>query len=305
MKYFFIVYSLLYSTIAFCQVQITGTIVDKETGKPISELYFYMHKDYDKWIDINQTDAQGKFVGKIKFEELNSRSKYQIFVNKKGYEQIIYEVDISNHEPITIQLVRRKPGPLVWDCGTPSFGLYAPHVSSSLTELPDFIQKKLATYLIDRLGNAYYSRTQFSGGRVVDINRLHKVEPNSLNYQWTVHNYYLCFSIADTLGGSMAMDSTGRVTVGLGFPAIGHDASKAEVITKKEAIKIAKSSKGYKRRKTTVAFDYDNENDCFEWTFRNCKYKGINVSCSILHIAAHTGQVLRTSKTAGKRSFYR
>ncbi|MBD2724183.1 hypothetical protein [Hymenobacter armeniacus] len=305
MKYFFLVFTLLYSTIALCQVQITGTIMDKETGKSMPGLYLYVHKDYDKWIDINQTDAQGNFVGIIKADELSSKSKYQIFINEKGYEQINYEVDINNHEPVTIQLIRRKPGPLIWDCGTPSFGFYAPQVSNSLSDLPDFIQKKLAAYLIDRLGSDYYSRTQFSGGRVVDINRLHNVEPNSLNYQWTVHNYYLCFAIADTLGGSMAMDSTGRVTVELGFPAIGHDASKAKVITKNEAIKIAKRNKSYKRRKTTIAFGYDNKNDCFQWTFRNCTYKGVNVGCNILHIAAHTGQVLRTSRTAGKRSFYR
>ena len=303
MKYFFLVFSLLYSTIALCQVQITGTIVDKETGKPMPGLYFYVHKDYDKWIDFKQTDSQGRFVGKIRVEELDVNSKYQIFINDAGYEQINQEIDINNLKPVSILLTHRKLDSPIRFCSAPSIGLYAPHEAESLKELPESIQKKLAAYLIDRLGSNFYSHTQFSGGRVIDISRLHKVEPNSLNYRWTVHNYYLCFAIADTLSASMAMDSTGRVTEELSFPALGHDASKAQVITSKEAIKIAKRNKSY-NRKTTVYFGYDSKNDCFQWTFRNCKENGMNVGCSILHIAAHTGQVLRTSRTTGKRSFY-
>ena len=95
MKYFFLVFSLLYSTIALCQVQVTGTIVDKETGKPIPELNLYVHKNYDKWINITKTDAQGKFVAIIRAEELDSNSKYQIFINEKGYEQVNTEVDVK------------------------------------------------------------------------------------------------------------------------------------------------------------------------------------------------------------------
>ena len=182
MKYFFLVFSLLYSTIALCQVQVTGTIVDKETGKPVPELNLYVHKNYDKWINITKTDAQGKFVAIIRAEELDSNSKYQIFINEKGYEQVNTEVDVKKINHINIKLVHRKKGSIVWDCSSPSFGFYAPHVSNSLIELPDFVQKKLAAYLIDRLGSNYYSRTQFAGGRVVNISRLHKVEPNSMNY---------------------------------------------------------------------------------------------------------------------------
>ncbi|WP_426490336.1 hypothetical protein [Hymenobacter sp. 102] len=265
------------------------------------DLNLYVHKDYDKLVDIVKTDYQGKFISTIRMEDLDKKSKYQIFLNEKNYEPINTEIDVNINDQINIKLVRRKLNSVVWDCSTPSFGLYVPHLTNSLAELPDSIQKKLAAYLNDRLGSNYYSRTLFAGGRVVDICRLHKVEPNSVNYKWPVHNYYLCFSIADTLGGSMAMDSTGKVTEELSFPAIGHDSSKDKIISRKKAIKIAKRNNSYDR-KTEIYFGYDKKNDCFQWTFRNCKENGMNVGCSILHIAAHTGEALRTSRTTGIRS---
>jgi hypothetical protein len=66
MKYFFLIFALLNSTIALCQIQITGTIVDNETEKPIPGLYFYVHKNYDKWINIDKTDEQGQFEVQFK-----------------------------------------------------------------------------------------------------------------------------------------------------------------------------------------------------------------------------------------------
>jgi hypothetical protein len=302
MKYVLLFLSLLCGTRALCQVQVTGTIVDKETGKPIPELYFYVHKNYDKWIDFSQTNSQGNFTGKIRADELDSTAKYQIFINDRRYKLTAIEINIRNINPIFIQLTRRKNSTNL-DASTPSFGLYAPQVVDSIKELPDAIQKNLSTYLKGRLGPRFYSRTQLAGGRVVNIARLHKVEPNSLNYRWTVHNYYLCFAI-DTLNASIAMDSTGRVTEELYFQDIGKDSSKAKVITGKQAIKIAKQNKAFHKKTTTIFFGYNKVNDCFEWIVRNDMDKGLNISTSILRIAAHTGQVLKISRGVRKRSSF-
>jgi 5-hydroxyisourate hydrolase-like protein (transthyretin family) len=303
MKSFPILFGLLCSTSALCQVQVTGIVLDKETGKPIPELYFEIHKDYDTYIDIDKTNGQGKFTGTIRAEEFNSKSKYQIFIDNNNYEKTAAEIDITSNKPITIELHPRVGGPRQYGCSDRSLGYYVPYALTGTSELPDSIQRKLTKHLVDRLGNKFYSRTKFTGGQVVNFHRLHIVEPNSLNYKTPVNKYYLCFAI-DTISTSIAMDSTGKVTQELSFPAISQDAAKAKIISERQAIKIAKQNKAYHKKTTTVFFGYDQKNDCFEWEFKNCTYKGINVSCSILHLAAHTGQVLRISRSGGKRSFF-
>ncbi len=288
---------------ALCQVQVKGRVLDAETGKPIPKLRFYIHKDYDKWIDTGETNAEGYFSAEIRPQEWNSTSRYQIFINKTGYKLTEAELNTSKKYDTIILLPYKGESGNNY-CSVPSMGFYAPRTINSIHELPDPIQHKLIGYLVNRLGSSFYNRIHFTSGNVVDIKRLHKVEPNSLNYRWTVHNYYLCFTIADTLGASIAMDSTGIVKENWGLPEIAKDSSKAKVINEKQAIKIAKKNKAYNKRTTAVFFGYDSKSDCFEWSFKNCIYSNINTSCSILHIAAHTGQVLRTSRTSGIRSFY-
>ena len=309
MKYFFLVFALLHSIIALCQVQITGTIVDNETGKPIPNLYFYVHKNYDKWINIDKTNEQGRFVGTIRAVELDSSATYQIVITDEKYERMSKEVDFRNLKPVSINLIRKNERSVIEYCSCPSMGSYVPHEASNINELPDSIQQRLSKYLLDRLGKAFYTRTQFAGGNIVDIDRLHKVEPNSLDYKWAVQSYYLCFSFIDTVTsvsytGKVVLDNTGRVTEELEFPAIGQDASKANVITKKQAIKIAKRNHFYKKKKTEVSFYYYKKADCFAWKFETCKYNGPNVYCPMWFIAAHTGQVIGKSAKVGLRSFY-
>ena len=303
MKSLLLLFSLLYSTSALCQVQVTGIVLDTETGKPIPELYFEIHKDYDKYIDIDKTNEQGKFAGTISTKELNNQSKYQVFIDNNNYEKTTVEIDIVSNKPIIIELHPRVGGPRQYGCSDRSLGYYVPYAPSEISELPDSIQRKLTKHLVDRLGNKFYSRTKFTGGQVINFHRLHVVEPNSLNYKAPINKYYLCFAI-DTISTSIAMDSTGNITQELSFPAIAQDAAKAKIISELQAIKIAKQNKAYHKKITTVFFGYDQKNDCFEWGFKNCTYKGINVSCSILHLAAHTGQVLRISRSGGKRSFF-
>lgn len=303
MKYLLSILILLCSIDALCQVQIKGRILNAETGEPIPELTFYLHKNHDKWIDIGKTNTGGYFSARLQPQELDSASKYQIFINETGYKLAETEIDIHKAETI-IKLLPNKNESGSNYCPVPSMGFYAPHTITSLDELPDSIQLKLTGYLLNRLGSAFYNRVRFKIGNIIDIRRLHKIEPNSLNYRWTVHNYYLCFAVSDTLGASIAMDSTGRVTEKWGFPEIAKDPSKENIINEYQAIKIAKKNKVYDKKTTAVSFGYDSRNDCFEWIFKNCIYKGLFVNCSLLHIAAHTGQVLRTSKTSGKRSFF-
>lgn len=309
MKYFLLLASLLHSITSFSQVQIIGTIVDNETGKPISGLYFYVHKNHDKWINIDKTNEQGQFIGTIRANEMDSSATYQIVVKDDIYERVSKEVDFKNSKPVSIRIIRKKEGSPIDFCSCPSMGSYAPHEVISISELPDSIQQKLSKYLLDRLGKSFYTRTQFAGGNIIDINRLHKVEPNSLDYKWAVQSYYLCFSFIDTVAsvsytGKVALDTNGRVTEELEFPVIAQDASKGNIITKKQAIKIAKHNHFYKEKKTEVSFYYYKKADCFAWKFETCKYNGPNVYCPMWFIAAHTGQVIGKSAKVGLRSFY-
>src|SRR6185295_17230833 len=80
-------------------------------------------------------------------------------------------------------------------CGYKSYGAYEPEEPRSLDSLPKRIQARLVSHLTARLGTIVFARLQMTGGQIVDLHRLYKVEPKAREYEWVIPTYLLHFEI--------------------------------------------------------------------------------------------------------------
>jgi len=310
MRYRFLFAFLFLYSGAPGQQLIKGYVVDSEDGNLLPKFYVELLRDNDKWIDIVQTDSSGYFTLELEKTEFSKRSKYQILIDYDKYNIVIMPVNLEKDHIHTFFLTANSkylpklPGMIYKDYGGISFGDYQPKEPRALTELPVDIQKKVESYLVNRLGVAFYKKLFLYGGQVVDLDRLDKIENFKKEYQWEAYNYYLAFSDT-TLGiarytAEMVMDKNGKVVEGIELPLISANPSKQNIISMTEAKSIA-ASLGHFNENTYIDFYYDRNYDSFIWEFseRSSNLKEQTYLYKDLLIYAHSGQVLSMKNESG------
>ncbi|MGG9962470.1 hypothetical protein [Ferruginibacter sp. SUN106] len=296
---------------AFGQHYIKGKILDSITHQPLPEIYFYILKDHDKWIDISKSDSAGNFVGKIEKKEFKRKSTYQVLIDYDEYNPVTVTAGVKQEDTCIILLTKSKNYyPEIKDmiykgCSTISFGEYEPKEPASLNDLPVPIQQIVSAHLINKAGTAFYSRLRLSGGQIVNLNRLQKIEHYKREYQWTPQTYYLCFSFSDTTLGiarytlQMVLDSNGNIIEDIELPDIAADSTKGNLLSMQKAIEVAKANDYYDEH-TTIEFEYDRESDGFTWSFSKSLYnKDHTYINKDFVIAAHNGKILKQSSSSG------
>jgi uncharacterized membrane protein YkoI len=178
------------------------------------------------------------------------------------------------------------------------FGKYKPKEPKSLDELPDPIKTKLVMHLKNRLGDAFYSKLEFSGGQVVDFEELRRVEPESRNYKWKPFAYGLTFNLSEPEKGIKAyharilLDSDGSIMQEIDLPEIARHPEKAQIISLAEAKEIAAKHK-FSLTRARVELSYNSEIDSLVWTLEY-KLKGDRYVWvdRVIRIEAQSGKVL-------------
>ncbi len=178
------------------------------------------------------------------------------------------------------------------------FGNYKPREPKSLNELPEKIRGKVENHLKARLGDAFYSKLQLSGGQIVDFDELYRVEPDAKNYKWKIFAYSLSFLLAEPKKGIKAyharilLDPEGNILQEIDLPEIAQYPEKANIISLAEAKKVAAKNKFHLNR-SNAGIAYDNERGSLVWTLEY-KLKGDNYVWvdRIIRIDAHSGEVL-------------
>lgn len=297
---------------SMAQVKITGHIYDSITGKPMPGIYFNILRDHDKWIDINNTDSAGCFTGIIDKNEYSNKSTYQLYIYYEEYNLVRFPLDPGKNAGYKIYLspnsryVSPETDMVCRGCSRISFGQYEPKEPRSLEELPEGIRKKVIQHLLDKTGPAFYSRLYLSGGMLVNLSRLNKIEHYKGKYHWRPYPWYLCFSFSDTaLGigrysGELVLDEEGNVMEDIDLPCIRDSIYKENIISMKEAKELARCL-GYFTDSTYTDFAYDSDHDCFTWQFAtyNKDRKEWTYHNKELVLNAHNGNVIAVSEQRG------
>jgi hypothetical protein len=294
----------LVTTLCLGQRQVNGRIIDSITNKPLSKIAFYILRDNDKWINVGDTDSAGYFKGEIERKEFSKKSSYQVSVDKDEYNSAKVDVSTIQEDTVLIKLTKNEnyipkiKGMTYRDCSQVGFGDYEPKEPRTLSDLPIEIKEKVVTHIKDRVGNNFYSRLILTGGQIVDLNRLQKLENYIKEYKWTPQSYYLCFSFSDTSVGiarftaKIVLDKSGKVIEEIELPNINNDPSKGQIINMQQAIEIA-AKNNYLEKDSFIDFDYDSKEDCFVWMFKKSTFnKDHTMYYKLLLISAHTGKVL-------------
>lgn len=305
MRQILLLFAIFLFTHSSAQILVKGRILDRRTNQPLEKITFYILKDHDKWIDINESDADGYFTGEIDSEEYDPNSVYHVLVEQDMYNIAKVPVQPNSQDPAIVRLTKNEryyphlDGMTYKDCSSIAFGWYSPKEPRSLSDLPNDIRKKLVKHLIEKLGFSFYSKLVLSGGQIVDVDRLNIVDESIYERQWTAYPYYLCFSFRDTSAGiarytaNIVLDKNGAVIEDIDLPGITKDPSKENIISRQQALNIANGCTNI-YTDAHYDFEYDSEFDCFVWAF--LKIERPSRCRTILRevtIAAHNGQVLR------------
>ncbi len=168
---------------------------------------------------------------------------------------------------------------------------YQPNAISGLNQLPPTINEKLAKYLVDRLGNEFLSKLEFSYGSVVNFDDLYRVNPGARDYQWQVFAFKIGFTFSDRNVGiklyeaEVWLDKNGDIVREIDLPSVGKNPEKARLISVREAKKI---SNQHKFRPERVELVYREKKDSIAW--RMVRYN--EGTTWWLYISAHSGEGL-------------
>jgi hypothetical protein len=173
-------------------------------------------------------------------------------------------------------------------CGYTDYGDYEPKEPRSLLSLPKAIRTRVISHLTARLGPDVYSRLHFTGGQVVDIERLYRVEPDAREYEWVIPTYLLHFEIefgadpTERYCAEISLDANGGVIDDIALPRTADDPAKIAVVSKAKALEVA-ATHDVPVERASFELAYAPAFDCLEWL----------VSFKVEeHLSSFRGQVL-------------
>jgi hypothetical protein len=191
--------------------------------------------------------------------------------------------------------------------GWTQMGPYQPVNPRSLAEIPESIRTSLIDHLKARLGEEFYQRLRFTGGQVVDFEKLRRDNPDSWNYRWEIHAYDLHFEFKmpevgiDSYTAQIKLRRDGTVLKEIDLPNFAAEPKKLVFIPLRKILGIAQE-RGFDLGKASVAIEYDEGADAIQWKISEVVADdGLIVRYKNLSIHAHNGRVAKVHDTEAIR----
>lgn len=179
------------------------------------------------------------------------------------------------------------------------FGEYEPIELKTINDLPTNIKIKLEKHLINRLGLSFYQSLIFSGGQKNDIDKLHKQNPDSYNYHWTIPAYHLNIIYRNESLGideyqtSIDLDIKGKIIEEIKLPYFTKWPEKYKMISHEVAHKIAKEN-GFNIDKSYSKIDYDVDEDIFIYVIsEEVSNNSFGATIKNISINVHNGNIIK------------
>ena len=132
----------------------------------------------------------------------------------------------------------------------------------------------------------------------IDFEELYRVNPDAKYYRWKIPAYELVFKYADRKKGikeyyaRIRLDSYGDPIDEINLPNVSVNPHKADVISIKKAIEIAKE-RGFKAKEMNIRISYDNHVESLVWEISSFAGKiDYIISTKILRIDTHSAEIL-------------
>tara|TARA_R110002020_G_scaffold456479_1_gene673002 strand:+ start:22884 stop:23705 length:822 start_codon:yes stop_codon:yes gene_type:complete len=259
--------------------------------------YSNVYKNGNSFATCGGTNDEG-FL-KINVYDLDSTATYQLSVNNIKYEPIWKEIDLTKNDTLLIPIhendyyIGGSKNFIAQGCSSYSFANYEPKEVRSLTELPENINKKVAEYLLKRVGTQNFSDFTLIGGQLIELDEFKKRYPRE-NPKTA---YYLCFSYRNLAAGismypsKIELGETGEVIKDIGFPKTDE---KVELISLSEIRNIALKDGYFKPDTTQIAMTYFSKSNRLVWKFvNNIFYEDYTSLTENIFYDAHNGGFIR------------
>lgn len=185
-------------------------------------------------------------------------------------------------------------------------GSYEPDQPKSILDVPTPVRLKVLDHLHDRLGS-FAERLTFSGGQIVDFERLARDEPNSKNYKWEVHAYDLHFAFEmpsigiQSYTAQIQLRSDGSILEEIDLPAFSSSPEKLKFISLQDAATVAVAN-GFSRKGIHPEIVYFKDADSLAWKFQETTSDdGLIIDSKIIYVSAHNGAILKEFTSKGIR----
>jgi hypothetical protein len=190
---------------------------------------------------------------------------------------------------------------------TQSYGNYKPKELRWLSQLPIAVREVLDYHLKSRMGDLFYRRLRFVGGKVIDPVQLLRDDPHSKNYQWTIPAYVINFDFqAPELGlpryaARILLRADGGVIGEIDLPAFATDLQKQTFFPFDRALEVA-LKQGYDRDTVEASLGFSEQFGSLVWDFiQVTNDDGLAFEMKTLQVSAHTGAVLAVGDAIGMR----
>lgn len=184
---------------------------------------------------------------------------------------------------------------------TPYFGGgFEPRQIESLNEIPAPIRAALERHLQQRLGNEFLANLEFSEGKSVDLEELHRVYPDSKSYRWEVFAYMFTFLVKQPhkdveYHAQIELRKNGTILKEIDLPALARFPERGKFISLREALETA-AKHGIKTEDSEAGMDYLEREGII--VFEITQYLGkkdYTHHIKRVRINAHTGEFFDTA----------
>lgn len=297
MKKLLLLILIISSVLCSAQRTFKITLIDAKTSKPMAKKWFTVLKNRDEYITFTHTDSNG--IGTFQIRGYDSTATYQAEIVNRWDNAIksgMYDItEIKNGQSII--KVQPVEASMPFGCGEVMYPSYRPKEPYSIHDLPEDIQRKVKTLLINRTGEKFYHRLILNGGQVINLKRLYAVVPSAKLWKYVPPIYSLCFTILDSTKHSslysfiLKLDKQGNVIGEIELPDIKHNTSKSTIITMEAAKQIAAANNFYDVY-TNVKSRYYSKTGAIVWEVEQTDPGEGTKERRILFIDASNGSVL-------------
>ncbi|MGZ4056390.1 MAG: hypothetical protein ACXVPM_15870 [Bacteroidia bacterium] len=165
-------------------------------------------------------------------------------------------------------------------------------------QLPLIIQNASNTYLQSWLGQKFFNRFHYYGGRIID----RKLLSEAMKADSTIPDYVLYFSFSneyENYTASLLISSSGKIISDIDFPNISKYPEKENIISREVALEFLNKECEINAKVKEPRLSYDKQVGSFVWIFDNIydsnaigKYRmGRSIT-----IDAHSGKLIGQTK---------
>jgi len=280
--------------------------LNAQTGKPWPNLRYEIIKNeyLHPRILSKKSDSAGVYT--FSLDSYDSTGVYKLEISSQENEVSPAKYDITGvHKRLPVLYV--SPGRKADSnpCGERMYS-YRQKSILAIAEMPENIQAKLKSLLLNRVGDTFYKRLMLNLGQEFDIDVYNKLYHTTLVPGYYIPPAYsLCMSVLDTAtcqeiySFRINMNRDGSLIDSLDIPDIKRDPAKAGIINKIRATEIAKTKgitngniKGY----------FDAKRGSVIWQFHQTDIVGPtenNAVFTTLNIDAHSGKTFGKKKRKG------